>query len=68
MQFFCYNVTSKMIFLYAGDRPQLNHDYPKLIQQPAGYDVRLRCGLHGSHADFMENSDVFWDFKVFLSI
>lgn len=53
--------------LIVGNQQQLNNDFPKLIQQPAGYDVRLRCGIHGSHADFMEHSDVFWDFKV-LSI
>ena len=47
----------------------MEKETPKLIQQPAGKDVYLRCGIKGNHADFMEASMdivVYWGFKVNL--
>lgn len=39
-------------------------ELPTLIKQPAGYEIKLQCGIRNEHTEFMSSSDVYWDFKV----
>lgn len=36
----------------------------KIIHQPAGEPIQFHCGIHGNHAEFMNASNVNWDFMV----
>lgn len=55
-----------IIFIIDYYQHGIDLETPKLIQQPAGWDLRLKCGIRGNHAEFMSSSDVHWDFRVII--
>lgn len=38
-------------------------DSPKLIQETAGRDVKLKCGIRNNHTEYLVTSNVQWYFK-----
>lgn len=50
--------------LFSVTEPRIVDDNPKLIQLPAGRQIKLRCFIKSNHAEYLSSMSTRWYFKV----